>query len=86
MPTPAALQPPPLSLVGGDLLYLSLKFIIIHRRVRGVGREIFYFLIKHFLLCDLYTLCGEKNIIPNNGKISRQGNHSSILLPGANYR
>jgi hypothetical protein len=38
----------------------------IHRRVR---REVFIFYYKLFLLCDLCALCGEKNSLPEKGKI-----------------
>jgi hypothetical protein len=38
----------------------ATKKVIIHRRVRGVRREVFIFYYKPFLLCDLCALCGAK--------------------------
>jgi len=67
-------------LVSGKVFLLSLpgqtepQKIIIHRRVRGVHREVFYFLLLTLLLCDICALCGEKNILPGNGEISLVNN------------
>jgi hypothetical protein len=52
------------------------KKVIIHHRVRGVRREVFYFFYKLFTLRPLRSLRG-KNILSKNGKNLLQGN----LLP-----
>jgi len=57
-----------------------IPFIIIIPQYREKENEkyaerFFIFYYKHFLLCDLCALCGEKNIMPGNGKIHDKVNY-----------